>query len=101
MRHWDIPDGLAYPFFRRDHAALQAALRETGLPLHEVDALALESVQHLCLSHSQLARDKVGFSAVAEGCALASLGADAVLAGPRLIAFSVTCACASSSEPNS
>lgn len=93
---WGLPDGLAYPFFRRDHETLQAVLRQTGLPVFEIDALKLASVQHLCLSHSQLARDKVGFSAVAEGCALAALAEGAVLAGPRLIAFSVTCACASS-----
>lgn len=95
-QNWGLPDGLAYPFFRRDHAALQAVLRQTGLPVFEIDALKLASVQHLCLSHSQLARDKVGFSAVAEGCALAASGEGAVLAGPRLSAFSVTCACASS-----
>ncbi|MEE8660547.1 hypothetical protein CGLAMM_04210 [Acetobacteraceae bacterium EV16G] len=97
-QRWGLPDGLAYPFFRRDHETLQTVLRQTGLPVFEIDALKLASVQHLCLSHSQLARDKVGFSAVAEGCALAALGEGAVLAGPRLIAFSVTCACASSVE---
>ena len=88
------PDLLAVPSFRAEAAGAVAAARYLSLPLRIVDAAALAEAQPGCPTRSARASAATGFASVAEGCALAGAGPDAVLLLARIASPNATCAIA-------
>ena len=85
---------LATTVFKRDEEAIFAAGRELGLPVILVEDDKLDAVLARTLSHSDLSLSLAGTASISESAALAGAGEGANLAGPRIVAGSVTCAIA-------
>lgn len=88
------PGVIAIPDFRADCAALHAAARQAGLPLHIVPRHDLLAAQPRCVTRSARAMAACGVASVAEGCAIAVAGDGARLVLPRIAYRRVTCAIA-------
>ena len=87
-----VPSFLAAPAFKRETAALAAAL--LGLDLVLVDGALLAAAQSRCVTHSAAALLAVSVASVAEGSALAAAGPGGRLLLPRIASAAATCALA-------
>ncbi len=85
---------LAAPAFKAAEPGVIAAAALLGLPMIWVSPADLASAQPRCVTRSVRAAAAVGVASVAEGCALAAAGADAVLLVPRTAGRHATCAIA-------
>lgn len=85
---------LAAPAFKADEPGLREASRLLGLPLILVDAAPLSAAQARCVTRSPRAERATGVASVAEGSALAAVGAGGRLLLPRVIGGAATCALA-------
>ncbi len=65
---------LAAPDWKRDEAGLLEAAERLALPLRFVSRAALDAVQSLCPSQSQVTWQAVGLGSIAEAAALAGGG---------------------------
>ncbi len=88
------PAALAAPAFRAVEPGVIAAAAVLGLPMIWVAPADLAAAQPRCITRSARAAAAVGVASVAEGCALAAAGADAVLLVPRIAGRHATCAIA-------
>jgi cobalt-precorrin 5A hydrolase len=85
---------LSAPAFKQGESGLQEASRRLGLPLQWIDEPALRAAQERCITRSGLAERAVGVASVAEGSALASIGAGGRLLLARIASAGATCALA-------
>lgn len=88
------PERLAIPEFRAAEPGPIAAAGALSLGLIVVGERALADAQPRCATRSALAEAMTGVASVAEGCALAAAGPDAVLLLPRISSANATCAIA-------
>jgi cobalt-precorrin 5A hydrolase len=92
-------DVLAVPIFKANEAGVKDAAAALDLPLTLVARPALEAVQALCVTRSEVAAETIGLDSVAEAAALAGAGATSALILPRIVVGSVTCAVARAGAP--
>nr|WP_294918412.1 cobalamin biosynthesis protein [uncultured Neokomagataea sp.] len=85
---------LAVPAFRSGEIGILHAAEVLGLDILWIGAAALAERQKDCMSHSARVQAAVGFSSVAEGCALVGAGLGSVLLVPKQVGRNVTCAVA-------
>lgn len=85
---------LAVPGFRQGDLFPELVAAVLEVPVFWVPENALQAVQAFCQTISQKSLQKNGFSAVAEGCALAGAGSGAWLRAPRQSYAGITCAVA-------
>lgn len=88
------PEQLAIPQFREAEAGPVAAAEALSLGLIVVGDIALADAQPRCRTYSPRAEAATGIASVAEGCALAAAGPDALLLLPRISSANATCAIA-------
>ena len=88
------PERLAIPQFRAAEAGPIVAAEALSLGLIVVGESALANAQPRCRTRSARAEAATGIASVAEGCALAAAGPDAMLLLPRISSANATCAIA-------
>ncbi|MGI4745685.1 MAG: cobalamin biosynthesis protein [Janthinobacterium lividum] len=88
------PDRLAIPQFREAEAGPVVAAATLSLDLIVIGESALADAQPRCRTRSARAEAATGIASVAEGCALAAAGPDALLLLPRIASANATCAIA-------
>lgn len=88
-----VLSALATTTFKQDEAAIFAAARQLGLEVIVVESADGENTQDT-LTHSGISLAVAGSPSVSESAALAAVGRDARLLGPRLVVGAVTCAIA-------
>ena len=89
---------LATASLKRDEEGILAAGRALRLPVVIVEDGELEAAASRTLTRSGQSRRAAGSPSVCEAAALAAAGAEARLAGPRIVAGPVTCAIAISGD---
>lgn len=85
---------LAVPVFRSGEIGILHAAEALGLEIAWIAAEALAERQKDCMSHSARAQAAVGFSSVAEGCALVGTGVGSTIVVSKQVGRNVTCAVA-------
>jgi cobalt-precorrin 5A hydrolase len=85
---------LAAPRFKADEPALALAAAELGVALTLIDDADMAAAQPRCVTRSSCAERSTGLLSVAEGAALAAVGAQGELVLPRIANAVATCALA-------
>ena len=83
---------LATPIDKAQADAFQALARTLSLPVIEVSAHDMQSVE--TKTNSDKVRNMRGTGSVAEACAIAAAGGDATLQGPRMVSQDRLATCA-------
>ncbi len=85
-------DAIATPTDKAHSSTLQAFAKAQNLPILEIGARKMQTMQ--TLTQSAKVREKRGTGSVAEACALAALTADATLTTPRVVSADRLATCA-------
>jgi cobalt-precorrin 5A hydrolase len=94
-----VASALAIPAFKQDERGLQDAARALSVPLLLVGSDALAAAQPRCPTRSEAASRAIGVASIAEGSALATVGAGGRLILPRIASARATCALAEEPAP--